>query len=136
MRVLALDIGAKRIGVAVSDPGGSIAQTVGVITRRTWWQTLDAIRARVAAYHAERVVIGLPLRMDGSEGDAAVGVRRFADRLREVMTVPVDLQDERLSTVEADRLLVAGGARRNRRRTTRDAVAAALFLQTYLDRHR
>jgi putative Holliday junction resolvase len=136
MRILALDIGTKRIGVAVSDPGGSIAQTVGVITRRTWRQTLGEIRARVAAYHAERVVIGLPLRMDGTEGDAAAGVRKFVDRLREVMAVPVDLQDERLSTVEADRVLIAGGARRSRRRIARDAVAAALFLQTYLDRQR
>ncbi len=74
--------------------------------------------------------------MDGTEGDAAAGVRKFVDRLREVMAVPVDLQDERLSTVEADRVLIAGGERRSRRRIARDAVAAALFLQTYLDRQR
>jgi len=134
--VLALDVGNKRIGVAVSDAGGTIALTVGVIARRAWAQTAAQIRALVSAHHAERIVVGLPLRMDGTEGEAAARVRKFAERLREAVSVPIDVQDERLSTAEAERAMIAGDVRRRRRRTLRDAVAAAIFLQTYLDRQR
>lgn len=136
MRILALDVGEKRIGVAVSDAGGVIAQAAGVIIRRSWAQVLAEIRTRVAESDAARIVVGLPLRMDGTEGDAAAGVRKFIDLLREAVPVPVEVQDERLSTAEAERAMIAGGVRRTRRRASRDAVAAALFLQTYLDRQR
>ena len=136
MRILALDVGEKRVGVAVSDAGGVIAQAAGVIVRRSRRQVLAEIRARVAASGVARIVVGLPLRMDGTEGDAAAGVRKFIDALRTVVPVPVEVQDERLSTAEADRVMIASGARRTRRRAARDAVAAALFLQTYLDRQR
>lgn len=136
MRVLALDVGERRIGVAVSDPGGTIAMSAGVILRRNWRQTLADVRARAAAYQAERIVVGLPLRMDGTEGDAAAAVRRFVDRLCAAVSLPVDVQDERLSTAEAERAMIAGDVRRSRRRAARDAVAAAIFLQTYLDRRR
>lgn len=136
MRVLALDVGERRIGVAVSDPSGTIAMAAGVILRRTWAQTLADVRARVAAHQAERVVVGLPLRMDGTEGDAVAAVRKFVERLRAAIPVPIDVQDERLSTAEAERTMIAGDVRRGRRRMSRDAVAAALFLQTYLDRRR
>ena len=136
MRILALDVGEKRIGVAVSDPGGMIAQPAGVIIRRSRRQAIAEIRTRVVACDAGRIVVGLPVRMDGTEGEAAAGVRKFVDLLREAVPVPVDVQDERLSTAEADRAMIAGGARRLRRRASRDAVAAALFLQTYLDRRR
>ena len=136
MRILALDVGEKHVGVAVSDAGGVIAQAAGVIVRRSRRQVLAEIRARVDASGAARIVVGLPLRMDGTEGDAAAGVRKFIDALRTVVPVPVEVQDERLSTAEADRAMIASGARRTRRRAARDAVAAALFLQTYLDRQR
>ncbi len=134
MRVLALDIGERRIGVAISDAGGTIALTVGVIPRRSRRQTFADIQALVDAHQAERIVVGLPLRMDGAEGEAAAGARMFAERLREVVPLPVELQDERLSTAEAERVMIAGDVRRSRRRAARDAVAAAIFLQTYLDR--
>ncbi len=136
MRVLALDVGEKRIGVAVSDAGGTLALTVGVIPRRGRRQAFADIQALVAAHQAERIVVGLPLRMDGTEGEAAADARRFAERLREVVVVPIDLQDERLSTAEAERVMIAADASRSRRRAARDAVAAAIFLQTYLDRQR
>ncbi len=136
MRILALDVGEKRIGVAVSDTGGMIAQTAGIILRRSWPQVMADIRTRIAESDVGRIVVGLPLRMDGTEGDAAVSVRKFIDRLRQAVSVPVDVQDERLSTAAADRAMIAGGVRRNRRRASRDAVAAALFLQTYLNRRR
>ncbi len=136
MRVLALDVGERRIGVAVSDPSGTIAMTAGVILRRTWAQTLADVSARAAAHQAERIVVGLPLRMDGTEGDAAAAVRKFVERLRATVSLPIDVQDERLSTAAAERTMIAGDVRRGRRRATRDAVAAAIFLQTYLDRRR
>jgi putative Holliday junction resolvase len=136
MRILALDVGEKRIGMAISDPSGIIAQAAGVIIRRSKRQVIAEIRTRVAEYDAARIVVGLPLRMDGAEGEAAASVRKFVDDLRRAVTVTVDVQDERLSTAEADRAMIAGGVRRLRRRASRDAVAAALFLQTYLDRRR
>ena len=134
MRILALDVGEKRIGVAVSDAGGTIAQAGGVIVRRSLRQVLEEVRTRVAAAGAARIVVGLPLRMDGTEGDAAAAVRKFIEALRGAVSVPIEVQDERLSTSEAERVMIAAGAQRARRRAARDAVAAALFLQTYLDR--
>lgn len=136
MRVLAIDVGEARIGIAVSDPSGTIAQGVEVIPRRSWAQVLARLKSHVETHHVERVVVGLPLRMDGSEGEAAARARAFAARLQAALGVPVELQDERLSTAEAERTMIAGDVRRAERRQRRDAVAAALFLQTYLDRRR
>ncbi len=136
MRVLAVDVGARRIGLAISSPDGTVAQPEGVIARRSWPQVVDAIRDRVRRYQVERVVVGLPRRLDGTEADAAASARRFARRLQDALGVPVDLADEWLTTVEAERVLVAADLSRRRRRRARDAVAAALILQTYLDRRR
>ncbi len=136
VRILALDLGDKRIGVAVSQLGGSLALPDGVITRRNWSQVIAEIRARLDAVQADRIVVGLPLRMDGTEGPAALATRKFVQRLQSTVSVPVDVQDERLSTVEAERSLIAAEMRRRRRRAVRDAVAAAIMLQTYLDRRR
>ncbi len=136
MRILALDLGDKRIGVAVSQLGGALALPDGVITRRNWSQVIAEIRARLDAVQADRIVVGLPLRMDGTEGPAAVAARKFVERLQATVSVPVEVQDERLSTAEAERSLIAADMRRRRRRAVRDAVAAAIMLQTYLDRRR
>ena len=136
MTILALDLGDKRIGVAVSQLGGALALPDGVITRRNWEQVMGEIRARLDAVQADRIVVGLPLRMDGTEGPAAVAARKFVQRLQATVSVPVDVQDERLSTAEAERSLIAADMRRRRRRAVRDAVAAAIMLQTYLDRRR
>lgn len=136
MRILALDLGDKRIGVAVSQLGGALALPDGVITRRNWSQVIAEIRTRVDAVQADRIVVGLPLRMDGTEGSAAEAARKFVKRLQANVSVPVDVQDERLSTAEAERSLIAADMRRRRRRAVRDAVAAAIMLQTYLDRKR
>jgi putative Holliday junction resolvase len=136
MRILALDLGDKRIGVAISGDGGALALSEGVIERRSWPQVIANIRSRLNALRVERIVIGLPLRMDGTYGPAAVAVRRFVQRLQAAVSVPVEVQDERLSTAEAERVLIAGDVRRRRRRAVRDAVAAAIILQTYLDRRR
>lgn len=136
MRILALDLGEKRIGVAVSSEGGGLALPDGVIERRSWQEVIEEIRARLELSQAERIVVGLPLRMDGTEGPAAEAVRKFVQRLRAAVSVPVDVQDERLSTAEAERTLLAGDVRRRRRRAVRDAIAAAIILKTYLERRR
>jgi len=136
VRVLGVDVGTHRIGVAVSDPTGTIAQSLAVIPRTGWRPVLAEIRRLAQEYRVEQVVVGLPLRMDGTEGDASRAAKAFAQRLRGVLDVPIVMQDERLSTAEAERALVAQDVRRAQRRKRRDAVAAALFLQTYLDRQR
>jgi putative Holliday junction resolvase len=136
VRILGLDLGEKRIGVAISQLGGTLALPDGVIPRRSWAHVIAEIRARLDAVQADRIVVGLPLRMDGTEGSAAMATRKFVQRLQATVSVPVDVQDERLSTAEAERSLIAADMRRRRRRAVRDAVAAAIMLQTYLDRRR
>ncbi len=133
MRVLGIDVGTRRIGVALSDPTGTIAQSLTVIPRTGWKAVLAEIRRLVDAHGVEHIVVGLPLRLDATEGDAAREARAFAARLAAALPVPVVMQDERLSTAEAERAMVAQDVRREERRQRRDAVAAALFLQTYLD---
>ncbi|MDQ7844818.1 MAG: Holliday junction resolvase RuvX [Armatimonadota bacterium] len=135
-RVLALDVGTRRIGVAVSDPTGTIAHSHAVLPRTSWADLLRRLRRIIADQEVERVVVGLPLRLDGREGPAAEEARAFARRLRRELPLPVVLQDERLSTAEAERAMVLQDARRGVRRRRRDAVAAAIFLQTYLERCR
>lgn len=143
MRTLALDLGSRRIGVAVSDSGGIMATPYSVIERSG---DPVADRARVAAAVAEvdagRVVVGLPLSMDGTVGPAAEAAVAEAAALRELLDVPVDLQDERLTSVSANRSLVAAGVTgRRRSRAARragavDSTAAAIVLQSWLDANR
>jgi putative Holliday junction resolvase len=136
MRVLGIDVGERRVGVALSDPTGMIAQSLTVIPRRSWAQVTGAVGSLAREHHVERVVVGLPLRLDGREGEAALSARRFADRLRKAVSVPVVLEDERLTTTEAERVMLAADESRSARRARRDAVAAALILQRHLDRER
>ncbi len=130
MRVLALDVGEKRIGVAVSDPTGMLATPHGVIYRRSKAQDFAAVARLVTELGAERVVVGLPLSLSGDVGPQARRVMRYAQALARALPVPVELYDERYSTVTADELLAEGG--RKRRRTPIDAAAAAVILQEYL----
>jgi len=130
MRVIALDVGERRIGVAVSDPTGTLATPHGVIHRRSKAQDFAAVARLVTELQAERVVVGLPLSLSGDVGPQARRVMRYAQALAQVLPVPVDLYDERYSTVTADELLAEGG--RKRRRTPIDAAAAAVILQEYL----
>jgi len=136
VRVLAVDPGSKRVGVAVSDPTGTIAQpltTVDAEPQATLAQRLvDIARDQEAG----RIVVGLPRRMDGTDGPEAKSARRLADALRRASGLPVELADERLTTVAAERSMLEGGARRAKRRATVDRVAAALLLQSHLDRKR
>jgi len=133
---LGLDLGARRVGIATADPSGTIASPFTVLERSRpgFWEQL---RRTCAERDCALVVVGLPRRLDGSEGEAALAARRFADQLRIRLGVEVDLWDERLTTVEAQRALIAGGMSRAGRRRRVDAVAASIMLQAYLDaRHR
>ena len=134
MRVLALDLGSKRIGVAVSDPTESIASPDRVI-QRTGSKAGDrkAIAAAVEEWGAELVVIGLPLSLSGADGPAARATREEAAELAAVLPVPVVLHDERLTTVTASRTLREAKMTGDERRRVVDKVAAAVLLQAFLD---
>ena len=137
MRVVGLDLGARRIGVAVSDSGGVLATPYTVIPRSG---DDVADRARIAdvvrELAAEAVIVGLPLSLDGSAGPAATAAEGEAVALRQVLDVPVECHDERLSTVSAERSLAASGVKGRARRKVVDQVAAAVLLQSWLDSRR
>jgi putative Holliday junction resolvase len=132
MRVAGLDIGDKRIGVAVSDALGITAQPVGVVERKSVRRDVEAVSAMLAPYGVTRVVAGLPLQMDGTEGTQAARVRAFGGALA-ASGLEVSYQDERLTTVQGERLLVESGMRREKRKTVIDKLAAVLILQAWLD---
>lgn len=131
-RYLGLDVGDRRIGIAVSDPTGMIATPVEVYTRRNTTMDIDHIMHLMEQYEAVGAVVGLPLNMNGSEGQQAEKTRAFAVELGE-HGVDTLLWDERLSTVEVTRRLHENGRRRGGIAGRVDAEAAALILQTYLD---
>ena len=135
-RMLGLDFGERRIGVAASDPLGITAQVVTVIERGSLAEDVAAIGEIAEKRGAGKIVLGLPLNMDGSVGPQARRVRRFAGRLRRELGMEVVLWDERLSTVEAERVLVEADESRSARRQVRDGVAAAVILQSYLEAQR
>jgi putative Holliday junction resolvase len=133
MRVLGLDLGSRRVGVAVSDPDGRIAQPLLQFEPRGRRDLVETA-ARLAAEHgAERIVVGLPTRLDGTAGRQAARTRAAVEALRQVAGVPVAVWDERFSTKRADRSLREAGLAPGRRRARRDMVAATLILQAYLD---
>jgi putative Holliday junction resolvase len=134
-RTLALDLGERRIGVAVSDPTGTVARPVTAIVRASRQKDLDVITHLVDEYQAELVIIGLPLSLDGTEGPQAQQTRRYAERLAEELNVPIEFWDERYSSVRAEEILKGKRGKRRRRQTRGDvdATAAAVFLQSYLD---
>jgi len=133
LRTLAVDPGSKRVGLAVSDPSGTIAQALSTEPAEPA-ATLPARLAAIAkAQDAGRIVVGLPLRLDGRYGPEAKAAQELADRLRQASGFPVELVDERLTTAAAEKSLIAGGVRREKRRTSVDRVAATLLLQGHLD---
>lgn len=134
MRVAALDVGEARIGVAVSDELGITAQGIGVVRRVGGRRDLEALRTLLAPYEPERLVVGLPLSMNGTEGPAAVKVRAFAEQAAAHLQLPLEFQDERLTTVAAERVLLEADMSRRRRKDVVDQVAASLILQGWLAR--
>ena len=139
MNSIGLDFGEKRIGVAAADPLGLTARPVMVIERASLDEDIARIAAIVQQRRAERIVLGLPLNMDGTVGPQARRVRRFAARLKRALGLEIVLWDERLTTVEAEAVgqeLAPAPRERERRRRRRDAVAAAVILQDYIEAQR
>jgi putative Holliday junction resolvase len=130
---MAVDPGEKRVGVAVSDPSGTIAQPLRWIPAQPTSTLAERLAQLAQELQAKELVVGLPARLDGSEGPEARAARQLANQLRQVSGMPVVLVDERLTSVAADRALIAAGERRARRRQLSDQVAAALLLQGHLD---
>jgi len=133
MRVLGLDYGSRRIGVAVCDEIGMTAQGVGTVVRQNRDADLAAIAAFVERFGVESIVVGYPLRLDGSEGIQCEKVNRFIRRLQTRFAIPVIRRDETLSTKEAEELLRETGVRREKKRGIVDRLAASIILQGYLD---
>jgi putative Holliday junction resolvase len=131
VRVLGIDLGTRRIGVAVSDPTGTLASPYEVVERSP--QSYAAIARIVAEVEAERVVVGLPLSLDGRDGPAAVKAREEAAALGQALPVPVELYDERLTTVTANRSMMDLQMKADARKRVVDKVAAAVMLQSWLD---
>ena len=134
-RILALDVGDRRIGIALSDETQLIATPHSVYTRVGWGPDVKHIQRLFTENNAVLVVCGLPKNMDGSEGFQAEKVKSFAQQLIKA-GLPLEFQDERLSTVSAHQALIEGGMQRDERKGTVDKVAAAVILQSYLDAHR
>jgi putative Holliday junction resolvase len=133
---MAVDPGSRRVGVAVSDPTGTIAQPLSTVSAEPAGTLVDRLAALAREQEAVRLVVGLPRRMDGGQGPEARAARELADSLRRKTGLPVTLVDERLTSVAAERALLAGGASRARRRQLSDQVAATLILQSHLDAQR
>lgn len=133
MRFLGLDVGSKTIGLALSDEGEVVATPLQTLPRQGGTKDLEAVAAAVAETGAQALVLGLPLDLTGSEGEAARRVRRLGQQLHQRLDCPVHFWDERFSTVAAERALLEGNVRRKRRKEVVNHVAASLILQSFLD---
>ena len=136
MRLLGLDIGEVRVGVAVSDPAGTIASPLAVLDGRALARDVRPLKELADEYEVAGLVAGLPIGMNGVEGAQAVRVRAVAERLGAALALPVTYADERLSSKAAGRAMSGGGVTAKKQRGKLDMVAAALILQTYLDSQR
>ena len=135
-RILGVDLGDARIGLAVSDPLGVTAQPLGHVPGGGRAKAVAAVVAAAREHEAVTIVVGCPRLMSGEMGERAQAAQRFAEELASALGAPVVLWDERLTSVAAQRALIDGGVRRQRRREVVDAVAAALILQGWLDAQR
>ena len=136
MRALGLDVGHKRIGVALSDPEGIIASPLTIIDAMDTEQAINNISGLCNQYQVERIVVGMPRSMDGTLGKQAEAVQQFVGRVADTIKIKIDIWDERLSSIEADRAMIATGTKKDKKKKLRDAIAAAIILQGYLDRKR
>lgn len=134
MKIIALDIGTVRIGIATSDIMEIIASAYESYRRKNIDEDVKHIAQLVNSLNAGLVVIGLPLKMDGTEGQSVEMAKNFGEELAKVVSVPICYQDERLSTVTAQKILIESGMRREKRKDKVDSLAATIILQTYLDK--
>jgi len=135
VRILGLDPGERRIGVAIADPTGTIASPDRYIDRRSVDPGLE-IAKLCEELDVGMIVIGLPIALNGREGPSAIAAREFGDMVHQATGITVEYHDERFTSVTADQALISGGVRRKKRKEKRDQVAAAVMLQGYLDRRR
>ena len=133
MRILSLDHGSKRIGVAVSDETKTIAQPLEYIPAEPFAEFLERLKLLVREKEIDLILIGMPRNMDGSYGPAALKVQTFIAALKDAVLVPIKIWDERLTSKMANRVLIQGGVRRDKRKEKVDMMAAAILLQSYLD---
>jgi len=133
MRILALDHGTKRIGLAISDEMEMIALPLEFLDAEPLENFLKRLADIVAAKEVGEILVGIPRNMNGSYGPAAEKAREFVAALEKVLTIPVKTWDERLTSVQANRFLIEAGMRREKRKTKVDQTAAAILLQSYLD---
>lgn len=133
MKIIGLDIGEARIGAAISDPGQTTASPLEVIDARDTSKAIKRISEIVVEYEAEAIVYGLPLTMAGDEGKQSELAAAFATELGHHVNIPLIAKDERLSTREAEKMLIARGVKRDKRKAVIDKIAAAIILQAYLD---
>ncbi len=133
MRILALDHGTKRIGVAVSDETKTIAQPLEYISAEPFAEFLERLKQILAEKEVDCILIGMPRNMDGSYGPAAQKVESFVAVLKSALAIPIKAWDERLTSTMANRVLLQGNVRRDKRKQKVDAMAAAILLQSYLD---
>ncbi|MCL6628796.1 MAG: Holliday junction resolvase RuvX [Armatimonadetes bacterium] len=137
MRILGLDVGDKTIGVAVSDELGITANPVCVIQRSaSIKKDISEVRRLAQDYTVEKIVVGMPLMLDGSVGVQAQKVQAFVEELRKRTTIPVEVWDERLTTSQVERVLIEMDQSRAKRKKQLDKLAAAIILQAYMDSHR
>lgn len=133
IRILGLDVGTKRIGVAISDPLGYTAQGVTTIERIGMKKDMAAIEDLLEKYQVQKVVVGLPKNMNNTIGPSGEMTQKFGEKIKNKFRIEVIYVDERLSTVSAERVLIQGDVRRENRKKYIDKVAATYILQTYLD---
>jgi len=132
-RLLSLDIGSKRIGVAVSDELGLAAHGLETLSARPLEAAIEALQRLVKEYGVEEVVVGLPVNMDGTSGAGVEAVRGISRRLEEALPVTVHFVDERMTSTQAEKVLLEGNVGRKKRKDVRDKLAAILILQSFLD---
>ncbi len=133
---MALDVGSKRIGVAIADPSGSFALPVATIERCNRRDDLASIERYLDSYGVKELVVGDPITLQGERGIAAAAIDQFVERLREIFKGPIHRVDERMTTAQATKSLIAADLSRAKRRHVVDAMAAALILETFLTRRR
>ena len=136
MRVMALDIGTKRVGVALSDQLGIAANAKGTFEYNKEEELIEKVEERLKRFEADSIVVGLPVNMNGSKGQAAQKILQLVDVLKKKLTVPVYMFDERLSTVMAENLLKEADLSRKKRKKIIDTTSAQIILQGYLETQR
>ncbi len=133
MRILALDVGERRIGTAISDGLGITAQCLNVITRKGLEEDTKELNTIIETYKVVEIVVGLPVNMNGTRGDAANNVIEFVHSIKDYIKIPVKMWDERLTTSQGEKILIGADVSRKKRKKIIDKLAAQILLQSYMD---